>query len=40
MSDYIMLNGEVTVGTFTFPALGLPADFNLPLTGQFRVFRR
>jgi hypothetical protein len=40
MSDFIMLNGEVTVGTFTFPALGLPVDFTLPLTGQFRVFRR
>jgi hypothetical protein len=40
LSDFIMLNGEVTVGTFTFSALGLPVDFTLPLTGQFRVFRK
>jgi hypothetical protein len=40
LSDYVMANGEVTSGTFTFPALGIPGDFPFPLTGQFRVFRK
>lgn len=40
LSGYVTANGEITSGTFTFPAIGLPGDFPFPLTGQFRVFRR
>ena len=39
LSSYVMANGEITAGTFTFPA-GMPADFAFPLTGSFRVFRK
>jgi hypothetical protein len=40
MSAYATANGEITSGTFTFPAIGTPGDFPFPLTGSFRVFRR
>lgn len=33
-------NGKTGTGTFSFPMGGVPVDFNFPLTGNFRIFRK